>query len=102
MLIMQISRHSPESCAMFHEEARNVMVTLVMKMDELLDKHGVKMVGSWTNVPNHTIYAVFDAPSMEDYMKLVNEPEMMAWLKYHRVREEIVMSWEEGKATLGI
>jgi hypothetical protein len=102
MYIMQISRHSPESCAMFHEEARNVMVTLMKKMDELLDNHGVKMVGSWTNAPNHTIYTVFDTPSIEAYMKLVNEPEMVIWLKFHRVREEIVTSLEEAKAMLGL
>jgi hypothetical protein len=102
MLIMQISRHSPESCAMFNEEARSVMVNIIKKKDEFLDKHGVKMVGSWTSIPTHTIYTVYDAPSMEAYLGFVQEPEMISWIKYHMVREQVVVSMEEASAGLGL
>jgi len=53
---MQISRHSPESCPLFNEQTRRPTVTLLQRFEELLAKHGVKKINSFTDHPGHTIF----------------------------------------------
>ena len=56
MYVMQISRHSPESCPTVNESTVKVTVDLIKNLDSLAAKHGMKLVGSWTDHPMHMIY----------------------------------------------
>jgi uncharacterized protein with GYD domain len=95
MLFLQISRHMPESCPMHNEKAKKTLMALVAKMEKLAKKYHVKMVGSWTAVPQHLIVSVFEAPSMEALLKFSMEPEVMAWMGYNMTETMPVMTLDE-------
>ena len=95
-----ISRHSPENCPMFNEKARKVTLQLVNKMEGLLKKHGVKMVGLWQVPMEHLIFEVYEAPSLEAFQKLGNEPEIQAWSAYNTVEMKLAISTEEAMKML--
>ena len=44
---LMISRHSPENCDAFNEEARKVTMELMGKLEGLVKKHGIKMLWVW-------------------------------------------------------
>jgi len=94
---MVISRHSPEYCPEFNEKVRKAVLELMGKMDGLLKKHGVKMVGAWFGfVPSaHTNYMVYEAPSVEALQKLSMEPDVLAASAYDSQETIIVKSLEE-------
>jgi hypothetical protein len=52
---------------------------ITAKAPELWKKHGIKNLGTWTVIPEHTIYFVFDV-SEEAFQKCMMEPDMMLWL----------------------
>ena len=95
MLFLQTSKHTPESCPMHNEKAKKVFADLMAKMGPLAKKHGIKLVGSWTSVPEHLIVNVFDAPNMEALMRFAMEPEVMSWLAYNTTETRPVMIIEE-------
>ena len=102
MYILQISRHSPESCPMFNEEAKNMTVNLMKKIDEILPKHGVKLLSSWNDMSAHEIFNIYETPSMDAFYGMLQEPEMMAWLSSNRVQNRVVISLEQARAFLGV
>ncbi len=102
MYILQISRHSPDSCMLFNEQSRNMTVKLLKEMNGILAKHGVKLIGSWNDISAHEIFNVYDVPSMESFIKMTQEPDMMAWLSAHRVQNRVVLSLEQAKPMLGL
>ena len=75
---------------------------LMNKMDKLLKKYGVKVVGAWTSIPEHTNIAVYDAPSMEAMFKFSMEPEVMAWLGYNTTELKPIMTLGRYHETHGI
>jgi hypothetical protein len=95
MLFLQISKHTAESCPMHNEKVRKILEDLYNKMDKLMKKYGIKVVGSWTSIPDHTIIIVYDAPSMEALLKCSMEPEIMAWMGYNMTETKPIMALEE-------
>jgi len=95
MLFLQISKHSPESCPMHNEKAKKALMDLMAKLGPLTKKHGIKLVGSWTSMPEHLIVNVYDAPNMETLTKLAMEPETMNWSAYNMTETRPVMTTEE-------
>jgi uncharacterized protein with GYD domain len=95
MLFLQISRHSIESCPLHNEKVKKVYVDSVAKMDQLMKKHGIKMVGGWAAMMEHLYVAVCEAPSMDALTKFSMEPEMMSWLAYNSTEILPVMTLEE-------
>jgi len=95
-----ISRHSPENCPMFNEKARKMILQLVNKMEELLKKHGVKMVGGWAVHSEHLMFWVYEAPSLEAFQKLGMEPELLAWYAYNTCEVKSAISSEEAMKML--
>jgi len=75
MLFLQTSKHAPESCPMHNEKAKKALMDLMTKLGPLTKKHGIKLVGTWTSMPEHLVVNVYDAPNMETLMKLAMEPE---------------------------
>lgn len=100
MLFLQISRHSPESCPMHNEKAKKTFVNLMAKMERLRKKYRIKMVGSWTAMPQHLIVSVYEAPSLEALMKFSMEPEIMAWMSYHTTETMPIKTVEEAMKML--
>ena len=94
---MVISTHSPEYCPENNEKVRKATLEVMSKMDGLLKKHGVKIVGAWFGfVPSeHTHYIVYEAPSVEALQKLRMKPEIRAASAYDSQETKIVKSLEE-------
>ncbi len=80
---------------MHNEKVRKISIDAVNKMDKLLKKYKIKVVGSWTSMPEHTNISVYDAPSMEAMQKFSMEPEMMAWLGYNTTELKPIMTLED-------
>ena len=102
MYIMEIMRHAPESCPVFNEHTKKVAVAGLQKMDSLLAKHGVKMVGMWNDHGAHVVYNIYDTPSMEAFMALSMEPEMIAFLGFSTVETTVVFGPEEIKTMMDL
>jgi hypothetical protein len=100
MLFLVTSKHSPESCPMHNEKVRKVTIDLYKKSDKLMKKYKIKVVGSWTSIPDHTNIAVYDAPSMEAMLKCSMEPEMMAWLGYNVTETKPVMTLDDAMKSM--
>ena len=98
MYIMQISKHSPESCPGFNQNVKKQIVALMQQMDSLLAKHKVKLAGMWTDHAGHETYVIYEAPSMDTVLPLFNEPAMMARLAHDTVNIKVVVGPEETKA----
>lgn len=94
-IFLLIHRHSPENCSMFNNEARKIHLDLVEKLEAILKKHGIKMLGSWFALSEHTIYDVYDAPSLEAFEKMAHEPEIVKWSAYNTVEIKLVTPHEE-------
>jgi len=91
-----IARHSPENCDWFNEKSRKATLEFMGKLDELLKKNGIKMLGAWTLDPaEHQSFWVFEAPSVEALQKFCMEPEALATIAYRTLEIKIAMSAEE-------
>jgi hypothetical protein len=82
MFAIRISKHSPENCPAFEAKFKGTFLKAVEMDESLAAKHGIKIVGAWVDSPGHTVYSVYDAPSMENLMEYSMEPEMMATMSF--------------------
>jgi hypothetical protein len=78
-----ISRHNPESCWMFNEKNRQIYADLFGRLEEILKKHQVTMIGCWFDIPGHALYEVYDAPSLDSFQKMGMEPEIASWSSFN-------------------
>ena len=93
---MLVLRHSPENCDWFNEKSRKATLELMSKVDELLKKHEIKMLGAWTSDPSgHESFWVIEAPNVEAFQKFGMEPEALATFASHTMEVKLVMSLEE-------
>lgn len=93
---MIILRHSPENCDWVNEKSRKATLEFMGKVDELMKKHGIKMLGAWTMDPaGHQSFWAVEAPSVEALQKFGMEPETLATSAYRTMDIKIVMSFEE-------
>lgn len=92
---LMISRHSPENCGAFNEKVRKAYLELMGKLEGLLEKHGVKMVGSWVVPSEHLNFMVFEAPNLDAFQKLSMEPEILAMTAYTTAEIKLAFSTEE-------
>jgi hypothetical protein len=100
MHVMQISKHSPENCPAFNKDSKKTMLALMPLIDPAAAKHGVKVVGMWTDLGAHTFYAVFETPGLDAYWAFLNEPELMGWLSFNKVENRPLVGPEEVQAIL--
>ena len=94
-IFLQIFRHSPENCSAFNEKAKEATMNAIGKMDELMKKHGVKMLGFWVSPWEHTNYMVVEVPNFEALQKLSMEPEMVAMMAFNTKEIKPVIKLEE-------
>ena len=93
---MVILSHSPENCDWFNEKSQKTTLKFMGKVDELMKKHDIKMLGAWTTDPaGHQSFWVVEAPSVEALQKFGMEPEVLATSAYRTMETKIVMSMEE-------
>ena len=95
-----ISRHAPESCWMFNEKTRQIHVNLLAKLESFLKKYNVTMLGAWFVLPEHTLYEVFDAPSLEAFQKMATEPEILQWSAFNTMEIKLVATVDDVKRIL--
>ncbi|HVO37378.1 MAG TPA: DUF3303 family protein [Candidatus Acidoferrum sp.] len=91
---MCISKHAPENCPAFSAKHRKSTLELFEKMDKLAKKHGVKVLGSWTDFPEHIVYMVVEG-SFDAMMKMQMEPLLMEWLSFNSMEVKALFKNEE-------
>jgi hypothetical protein len=90
MYILQIYSHCPESCPIGNPNNLKITMNWLNKVDTLAAKHGVKVVGIWTDRWGHKSWAVYDIPSMEAFEKFEQEPENLAKITFTDVETRTV------------
>ena len=68
-------------------------------MESLTKKHGIKMLGSWTDFPQHIIYMVFEG-SFDALQKMQMEPDLVGLLSWNTMETKTVLTSEEVSAML--
>jgi hypothetical protein len=100
MLVMEVIRHSAEACPAFNSTYRDVFTNWMDQVEPIADKHGIKFVGSWTNRLTHTMFVLFDTPSMDNMMEFSMEPEMNAVMAFSKARMFPVMDHQMTRSLL--
>jgi uncharacterized protein with GYD domain len=100
MFFLQTARHTPESCPQHNDEARKVYNQFYAKLNELMQKNGIKMVGGWVSTPEHLIVFVYDVQDPMAMIRFMQEPEMMAWQSYQIVENRPVRMFDEAMTLL--
>jgi uncharacterized protein with GYD domain len=95
MLVMQVAKHSPESCPEYTDKYRGVTLRWFETAEANCAKFGVKMVGFWTDHPTHTVYMLFETPSMEAMMGMAMTPETMAMMSFQNIKTFPVMDFKQ-------
>jgi len=93
--IIVLQRHSVENCPMNNEKMKKMALEIVEKMGALLKKHGIKMVGSWSVAREHLSIIVYEAQSLDAFLKLQMEPALRKWMAQHTTEIKIAMTIEE-------
>lgn len=90
MHVLQVYKHSPESCPIGVPKNLQIMMNWLKNVDALAAKHGIKVEGIWTDRWGHTTWAVYDTPSMEDFEKFEQEPENLQKIMFTDVETRTV------------
>jgi hypothetical protein len=95
MLVMQVARHSPDSCPAFLDKYRAVTLKWFEKAEENCSKFGVKMIGFWNDHPSHTVYMLFETPSMDTMLGLMMTPETQAMMSFQSIKTFPVFDFKQ-------
>jgi len=90
-----ISRHAPESCWMFHPKLKQIHLNLLDKLESLLKKYQITLLGCWFDLPGHALYEVYDAPSLETFQKMSMEPEIVQWSSFNTMEIKLVSTIDD-------
>jgi hypothetical protein len=93
--IIVFQRHSVENCPMNNEKMKKMASEIMGNIGSLTEKYGIKMVGNWTVAREHLNIIVYEAPSVDTFLKLQMEPVIMKWLAQHTTEIKIAMTTEE-------
>lgn len=58
------------------------------------------MLGAWFDLPEHTLYEVYDAPSLEAFQQMAMEPEILQWSSFNKMEIKLVTNVEDVKRLL--
>jgi uncharacterized protein with GYD domain len=86
MFVMQILSHPAELCPSHENKFKGISVNWYEKVDSVASKHGIRFLGSYADTSMHDIYAMYDTPSMDAFMKFSMEPEMMGMMQFNKGR----------------
>lgn len=90
MNILQVYTHSPESCPIGNPKNLQIMEKWLKNVDTLAAKHGIKVVGIWTDRWGHKSWAVYETPNMEVFEKFEQEPENLQKVTFTDVETRTV------------
>jgi hypothetical protein len=95
MHVIEIVSHLPESCPLGNPKKLELMISWLENMDVLAAKHGIRVLGVWTDRWGHTSWAAYETPSMEAFAELELEPEFMARVTFNHIEKRTVTSAKE-------
>jgi hypothetical protein len=95
-----ISRHVPESCWMFNEKTRQIHINLLNKLESLVKKYNISLLGAWFALSEHTLYEVYNAPTLEAFQKMAMEPEIVQWSAFNTIEIKLVATVDDVKKLL--
>lgn len=98
--IIVFQRHSVENCPMNNEKMKKMASEIMEQIGALTQKHGIKMVGNWGVPQEHLSIIVYEAPSLDAFLKLQMEPAIMKWVAKHTTEIKIAMTTEEAMKLL--
>ena len=58
-------KHTPESCPMFNNDVRKRFKEQVSKREEVMKKHGIKVLSGYTSTLSHVAFFIVEAPSQQ-------------------------------------
>ena len=70
MYIIQVIRHSPESCPLGNPKNLEIKIKWLENIERLASKYDIKVVGVWTDRWGHTSWAVFETPDMDAFKEV--------------------------------
>ena len=82
MFVMQVTTHPAELCPTHEPKYRALTVNWYEKIEPTAAKYGIKFINSYDDHLAHTVYVLYDTPSMDTFMQFLMEPEMMAPLNF--------------------
>jgi len=95
MHVLQIYSHSPESCPIGNPKNLQIMMDWLKKVDTIAAKHGLRVVGIWTDRWGHTSWATYETPTIEAFAKLSLEPDFMKRVTFNHIETRVVTSAKE-------
>ncbi len=95
-----ISKHAPEDCPLRNEKMKKLALEYLSLQKDLEKKYKVKKVGVWSDIPEHTLYMIYEAPTAEDFQKSLMEPVIMQTILNSVTQIKTVMSDEESMKLL--
>ena len=75
-------------------------MNLLNKLESLLKKYNIALLGAWFVLPEHTLYEVFDAPTLEAIQKMAMEPEILQWSAFNTMEIKLVATVDDVKRLL--
>lgn len=95
MLVMQVAKHSPEVCPAYDEKYKAVTLKWFESAEHLCAKFGIKMLGFWTDHPGHTVIMLYDTPSMDAFIGMTMQPEVVAMMAFQSFTTFPVMDFKQ-------
>jgi hypothetical protein len=95
MYIMQVIRHSPESCPLVNPKNLDIKMNWLESIEKVGAKYKIKVVGVWTDRWGHTSWAVFETPNLDAFKEFELEPENMARVTFTHTETIAVTSAQE-------
>ena len=99
MYAMQVTTHPAELCPTHNPTYRELTVSWYEKIESIAERFGVRFVGSYDDHPGHTVYVLYDTPSMDNLMSMLMDPEAAAPLSFCQARVFPVLDHQQ---TLGM
>ena len=75
-------------------------MNLLNKLESILKTYNITLLGAWFVLPEHTLYEVFDAPSLEVFQKMAMEPEIVQWSAFNTMEIKLVATVDDVKRLL--
>ena len=60
-----------------------------------MKKYKITLLGAWFVLSEHTLYEVFDAPTLEAFQKMAMEPEILQWSAFNTMEIKLVASVDD-------
>lgn len=74
MLVMQVTKHPAELCPAHNPKYRDATVAWYENIEKAAAKYGVKFLNSYDDHFAHTVYVLYETPSMDNLMGMMMDP----------------------------